>query len=416
MTMEDTISVPSENEPLAENFPLPVGLDSARVDAVDAILELGDVAVCKTTRSGFATSAIIAAHRRGLKMLIVSPTRKIAYSTVKSMVDLIGGVHCNIPGNQSCKFVKEKIEKDEFLREIPIPKGKCSECDDYATCPVTEIERIGNFTVVTMTYAKLEAITMSGKESKKFGKRLKDIDLVIFDEAHTISYPRLPQVDCDKHIVIPTSSWDSHAITGVYKKFRRLMDENEEHAEHIKFESESNPQRYTGFQIEISDPSSSQLLHFQFEQLLFVAETRKHWWSEDTANREVLALKNMISIMGSPTATISYIKDGDIEKMIITSGQGNIEYAIRLFVFLIVPKAKVCFVSGTLIESRPGFFSYLAVRELTNVIFPDLRKTNAKMHIHPSKWRFSALDSDNGIERAIKEIKEISREVDSRIS
>jgi hypothetical protein len=138
-----------------------------------------------------------------------------------------------------------------------------------------------------------------------------------------------------------------------------------------------------------------------------VAETRKRWWPEDKANGEVLALKNIISIMGSTTATISYIKDGDIEKMIITSGQGNIEYAIRLFVFGIVPKAKVCFVSGTLIESRLGFFSELAVRELTNVIFPDLRKTDAKMHIYPSKWRFSAFDSDNGIERAIKEIMEI---------
>jgi hypothetical protein len=249
MTMEDTISVPAANEPLAENFPLPVTIDSARVDAADAVLELGDVAVSKTTRSGFTTSVIIAAHRRGLKLLIVSPTRKIAYTTVKSTIDLIGGVHCNIPGNQSCKYVKEKIDKDEFLREIPIPKENCKECDEYKTCPVTEIERISNFTVVTMTYAKLEAITMSGKESKKFGKRLKDIDLVIFDEAHTISYPRLPQVDCDKHIAIPTSNWDSHAITGVYNRFRRLMDKNAEHAEHIKFESESNPQRYTGFRM-----------------------------------------------------------------------------------------------------------------------------------------------------------------------
>jgi hypothetical protein len=263
-----------------------------------------------------------------------------------------------------------------------------------------------------MTYAKLEAIAMSGKESKKLGKRLKDIDLVIFDEAHTISYPRLPQVDCDKHIVIPTSSWDSHAITGVYNKFRRLMDENEEHAEHIKFDSGSDPHHYTGFQVKNPYPSPPELIHFQLEQLLFVAETRKHWWSEDRANGEVLALKNIISIMGSTTATISYIKDGDIEKMIITSGQGDIEYAMRLFLSVMVSKAKVCFVSGTLIESRPGFFSELAGRELTNVIFPDLRNTNAKMHIHPSKWRFSAFDGDNGIKRAIKEIMEISREVD----
>ena len=191
--MEDTLSVPTANVPLSAPFSLPVGIDSARVDAVDAILDQGDVSVCKTPRSGFTTSVVVAAHRRGLKILIVSPTRKIATSTIESAVYRIGGVYCNIPGNQSCKYVKEKIEKDRFLREMPIPKGECSECDDYATCPVTEIERIDNFTVVTMTYAKLEAIIMSEKESKKFGEKLADIDLVIFDEAHTISYPNRTQ-------------------------------------------------------------------------------------------------------------------------------------------------------------------------------------------------------------------------------
>ena len=64
-----------------------------------------------------------------------------------------------------------------------------------------QIERIDNFTVVTMTYSKLEAIIMSEEESKRIGNKLEDIDLVIFDEAHTISFPSLPQVDFDTHIV-----------------------------------------------------------------------------------------------------------------------------------------------------------------------------------------------------------------------
>jgi hypothetical protein len=149
---------------------------------------LGDVAVCKTTRAGATTSAIIAAHRKGLKILVVSPTRKISLTTVKDTVESIGGVYCNVPGNQSCMYVKEEIRKDKFLRNLAIPKGKCSECEHFETCPVTEIERVKDFTVVTMTYAKLEAIMMNEKEAAKFGELLKDIKRVIFDELTTYHF------------------------------------------------------------------------------------------------------------------------------------------------------------------------------------------------------------------------------------
>ena len=408
MNMEDTLSVPAANLPLSDLFPQVVGIDSARVDAVDAILDQGDVSVCKTPRSGFTTSVVVAAHRKGLKILIVSPTRKIASSTIESAVYRIGGVYCNIPGDQSCRYVKEIIREDEFLRNIPIHKGECSKCEEYATCPVTEIERIDNFTVATMTYAKLEAIFMSEKETKRLGKKLEDIDLVIFDEAHTISYPSLAEVDLEKYVTIP--NWIHYAINGVYTEFCLLRNGHWDSAGQIKDLTESNPDRYTGFQFKIPRPTSAQVFHLQMKQLLEIAEIRKECWPKD-ADDHVLALKNIINIMGGPRATISYIKSGDAGKMIITSGQGNIERAIRSFVLGIASYARVCFVSGTLIESRPGLFAELAERELTNVIFPDLRNTNAKMHIHPSKWRFSDWDSENGIERAIKEIRKINEQV-----
>ena len=401
--MDDTLSRPALFVPASKYSSLPEGIDTALVDAVDTILKQGDVAVCKATRSGFTTSVIIAAHRQGLKILIVSPTKKMLSKTVRDTVKKIRGVYCNIPGNQSCKHVKKLIEKDQFLSEMPIPKDKCSKCDEYGICPVTAIERIDNFTVVTMTYSKLEAIIMSEEESKRIGNKLGDIDLVIFDEAHTISFPSLPQVDFDKHVAL--LDWEYHAITGVYNRFRRLMDQNRDHVDQIKFETEFHQDHYTGFQVEIPNSTSLQILHLQFEQLLEIAVTRKIWWPKDIADDNMRALRDIISIMGSPSATMSYIKSGDIEKMVVTNGQGNIQWAISYFLSFFVPEAKVCFVSGTLIECRPGFFSGLAMREITNVIFPDFRNTNAKMHIHPSRWKFSALDGNNGIERAIKEIQ-----------
>ena len=381
--------------PISKYFPLPVGIDPARVDAADAILEQGDVAVCKGTRAGFTTSAIIAAHKRGKKILIVSPTKKIASSTVKNTVNSIGGIYCNIPGNQSCKYVKEIIEEDRFLKEIPIPIGNCKKCEEYNTCPVTEFERIDNFTVVTMTYAKLEAIMVS-KISEEFCSKLADIDLVIFDEAHVISFPSLPQVDLDKYVTIPDES-ECYALDKAYKEFCLLRNKHWGHADDIKKIIESQPDQYTGFRVEIPNTPSPKEFHFQWYQLLKIALSRKSFWLKEEADDQVLALKNIVSIMGGITATISCIKSGDVEKMIITSGQGNIQRAIQNFLYDFVPKAKVCFVSGTLIECRPKFFAELAEREITNVIFPDICNTNAKMHIHPSKWKFSALNSENGI-------------------
>lgn len=60
--MEDTISRPALFVPASGYSSLPEDIDTERIDAVDAILNQGDVAVCKTTRAGFTTSAIIAAH------------------------------------------------------------------------------------------------------------------------------------------------------------------------------------------------------------------------------------------------------------------------------------------------------------------------------------------------------------------
>jgi len=407
--MEDT----EAKKPRSDSVSLAIWIDSERVHAVEA----DNIAVCKTPRSGFTTSAIITAHRQELKVLVVSPTKRLLDDTVRKAVEEIGGVYCPIPGNQSCIHIRQKIEADPFLSEIPIPKGKCSECGSYETCSVTLIERIPDFTVVGMTYAKLEGIMMSKKEAERIGKRLDNIDLVIFEEAHTISFPRLPKVNFDTNIIWPEefdvmlSLKKKPALISAYNNFCWLRKINEKYLGQIKSSAESNQEKYAGHQVNIRFPSSSQQHHLQMEQLLMVAEVRKNLWPREIADNNVRALKNIISIMSGKTATISYLKNGDTGKMIITGGRGNIEFAIHSFLEEIVPKANVCFVSSTLIEPRPRFFSELAGREITPAIFPDILGTNAKMHIHPSKWRFSDYDGEDGIARAVKEIKEIIEKV-----
>ena len=52
------------------------------------------------------------------------------------------------------------------------------------------------------------------------------------------------------------------------------------------------------------------------------------------------------------------------------------------------------------------FLNYPGVNQ--EFIFPDLNNTNSKMFIHPSKWRFSTRDGHDGIDRAVKEVRQLA--------
>lgn len=170
--------------PLNFWIPLPAGIDANRVEAADKILKMGNVAVCKPTRAGFTTSAVIAAERRKLKTLVVAPTRNILTKTVRETVERSGGVPCDIPGHGFCKYVQELTKNDPLLEKLPIMmKDRCDGCDEYETCPITEIERIDHFTTVTITYPKLESVMLSSSNSSNLIRaQLADVDLIIFDE------------------------------------------------------------------------------------------------------------------------------------------------------------------------------------------------------------------------------------------
>lgn len=402
--MSNSISKEHHPAPLTFWTPMPEGIDSKRVDAADKIIRMGNAAICKATRAGFTTSAVIAAERRGLKVLVVAPTRNILTKTVRETVKKSGGIHCDITGHSQCKYVQELIKKDPLFKELPILiEDRCDNCEDYETCPVTEIERVDNFTTATITYSKLESVMISTSESAAFiREKLADINIVIFDEAHVLSFPNLPQVDFDKYLVIPDRYG---SLRKVYKNWLSLRDENRDHASEIEFFTEQDPQHYTGFAVPTNNISSWQEKAKMWGELISLAKKRTEW---DISASDILALRDIISIMSGLNATISYIEKSGSGRMVVSGCQGKNQHALEQFLKETVPKAKIIFVSGTLVERGRGFFSELSGRDIKSVVYPDLNDTNHIMQIHPSTWRYSKRDGRNGIKRAIEEVRAIS--------
>jgi hypothetical protein len=399
-------SIPKEAHSASLNLwtLLPPGIDSDRVEAADKILQMGDVAVCKPTRSGFTTSAVVASERIGRKILFVAPTRNILGKTVRNTVEEMGGTPCDIPGNRVCKYIQEKIQKDPLLEKLPIMKEhSCDECEDYDECPVTEIERVEDFTTACITYSKLEAVMLSSSDNAQFIRdQLSDVDLVILDEAHLLSFPSLPQVDFGRLVRIPETY---SALRQVRDRWIDLYDENRDYARQIEANTELDPQHYTGLPVHTHYTSDWMEMAKLWGELLNLAKYRDFYGVNDD---DILALRDIITIMSGSTATISYLKSKDIGRMVVSGSQGRNQFALRKFLTEVAPKAQVIFVSGTLVERRAGFFSGLSGREIKTAIFPDLNNTTSKMVIHPSKRRFSTKDGQNGIDRVIEEARAIS--------
>ena len=393
--------------PITSFFPLPEGIDADRVKAANKILKMGNVAVCKTTRAGFTTSAVLAAEQWDLKTLVIAPTRNILSKTVRKTVQNNGGRPCGIVGNTACKYLQKIIKKDPLLAELPLMKAEeCDDCEHYDTCPVTEIERVDDFTTSTITYAKLEAVMLSSSDSAAFIKeRLAEVDVIILDEAHLLSFPSLPQVDFDKYVVIPE---EFRALRRIYAKWREMQNENREEAHHIEFLVDQDLQGFTGIRVPTNYKRRWEEISKFWGELIEFARLRDAWGTSDA---DIIALRDIITIMCGGDATISYISSNGCGRMIVTGSEGREYYALKQFFAEVAPKAKVIFVSGTLVERSSGYFSHMTDREIKSAVYPDKNRTNSMMFIHPSTWRFSHWDRRNGIERAIKEARDISESV-----
>jgi len=108
-------------------------------------------------------------------------------------------------GHSHCALLQKE---DEVLLKLPLslpkscPKGPGG-CEEYPECDLTRAW-FESSNLRDITYAKLAAIAFSNPydtESKYLITQLRDIDIIIFDESHSLSVENSPSVDAVKQPV-----------------------------------------------------------------------------------------------------------------------------------------------------------------------------------------------------------------------
>lgn len=385
---------------LAIRFPISE-IDQQRVEIARKIIDGGSCKVHKAPRSGFSTSAVLAAVGAGRKVLFVVPTNRIIDETVHS-ASL--GNFVKVAPNLACLKLEDSVGKDKFLSKLPLPLPDCKECGILGTCPVTEILNSDRL-IMAITYRKLEALILSRSTiAQQILKRLSAAAIVLLDEAHTISLTPVVRVAALSQVKIPEGYPKLHEILAKWlelkeinnDRLRRILQEgNEGHlAKHLS-EIFTNDKKLNFNQLVAA-----------FNELRDLAIHRREL---DMDSRDILTLRDIISLMGSNLIAITYMRDGNEGGVYLTSNYWISINALRKFLTEYAYRANHIYVSATQVEPDPNFFSDLSGKEVRDVIFPDLNKTDDKMTIYSDTRRLTAQNFKKELPRTINEITYLCR-------
>jgi len=400
-------------------------IDRARVDAAKDILRGPSSKVYKSTRSGFTTSAVIAAQELGMSILVISPTNRILNDTIQAASE---GRSVSIPANISCLKIQEDLQSDKFLAQIPLPLPSCKDCEMYQNCPVTHILRIihpvkviapekrrdkclitensSNYSeVISVTYQKLVTLMLSkAKTAKKILRILSSINVILLDEAHTIALPAVVAVRAFTEIEIPKGF---PALSKVNSKW---LDFNRKKELDIKELAEEGNRGHVGRHlsknVHINDTLSFKQLVAAWNELLNLAKRRKELGIEDS---QILALRDIISLLSGHFLALTYRKEKEDSGGSVYFA-GNYWIAHRVlseFLTKYGSHATQLYVSGTLVEPHPNYYSELSGKIVRDVIFPDIRNTNKMMMINSDKWRLDSHNFTEKLEEIVDRIVEI---------
>ena len=400
-------------------------IDRARVDAAKDILRGASSKVYKSTRSGFTTSAVIAAKELVMNILVVSPTNRILNDTIQAACE---GRSVSIPANISCLKIQDELEGDKFLAQIPLPLPSCKDCEMYQNCPVTRILRIihpakviapekrrdkclitenssNDSKVISVTYQKLVALMLSkAKTAKDILRILSSMNVISLDEAHTIALPAIVAVKAFTEIEIPKGF---PALSKVNSKW---LDFNRKTEQDIKKLAEEGNRGHVGRHLSkivcIDDKLSFKQLVAAWNELLNLAKRRKELGIKES---QILALRDIISLLSGHFLALTYRKEKeDLGGNVYFAGNYWIaNRALSEFLTKYGPHAIHLYVSGTLVEPHPNYYSELSGKIVRDVIFPDIRNTNKMMMIISDKWRLDSHNFTEKLEKIMDRIVEI---------
>ena len=373
--------------------------DQRLVRAAEEIIESGSCAVSKPIRAGMTTSTVMACERRGWPLLMLAPTRRILQETVaKASSDAV-----RIPGNSECPLIEPDLKKNPILRQLPLALPDCQKCNNSEWCEVLAIVRAEDPGVMGLTYAKIEALMLShGRMAKKILTKISRAEVFMLDEAHLLSLPSAVSVRTFVSLKIPAK------YTTLERVYQRLLDFCQSHVQEIQ---ELMERAEEGHASQHLSKSLLNLNKLEWKELKMAwQQLRKLAVAHDLPEDDILTLRDIITILSTSQISIGYISEDEGESggVYVSAGQVRQWRALNEFLTKYVDNAKVLFVSGTLFEPRPGYFSELAGKEIKNVIFPDLRCATEKLTLIPDSWKLNSRNFYEELPRILQTVQAIA--------
>lgn len=377
-----------------------LGYDKRLISKAEKIIGQGSCGVVKVVRAGFTTSAILACERQNWKLLVLEPTKRILEETVKKATS---GNVVRVPGNHECPRLQEMMERYPVLKSLPMNLPDCDSCIEAGSCEVLEILRVDNFDTAGLTYAKLEALMSSkGTRAKEILAKLSKAEVIIMDEAHTLCTPPAASVRALETPVIPKRY---KFLNKICQNWQALCDKYEDN---IKKISQKAEQTYAGQYLAEKHPNKDNLSFNDVDKAW--KHLRLLAISNEVDESTVVMMKDIIEILSNEWITISYIseKGGTTGKVMISAESNSKTRGISEFLHKNARQARHIYVSGTLYEPRPDYFSGFSGKPISQVIFPDVRKTTEKMVLIPDRWKLGSQNFRRKMQVIIGTIKAIS--------
>lgn len=373
------------------------------IDQASEIIDSGKSAlVYKTTRAGLTTSSIAAAKLLGKKVLILEPNHGIRENTINKVPEI---AHKSILPNKKCLRLQKKFIEDPDLEKLFYSLPNCEECSLYDNCEVTEFLRSSDYDVVSMTYKKLEALVLSKSKitNKIFDKLNTDIDLIIFDEAHILNYQDTIKINYQFNPSDVFKTKDTLRI--ICNSWQSLKDDildlnpwSEESNLDILEQRLSKGKSSQNLALQVYQPVylKPETLKYAQKELLELAENR---YNLNLSFDEIERFRDLINFFNNNVGIFIIQIVGD-ETLISGIGYNYVQEFIKK-----VPK-QVLITSATLYEKNKGFFGQMVGSDLEEITFQDLRRTDDKVKIIPSKYKMDYRD-ERVFENLIRNAKEI---------
>ena len=375
-----------------------------RTTAAASILEAvgsGVVAVSKSVRAGLTTSSVLAAKAAGKRLLVVAPTLRILRETVS---EAAGGGAVMVAGNGSCPLLAEELAACPILEELPISlPDDCEKCPHFGACEVTAILGRSDFDATGITYAKIQALMLSGsKISKMLRAAVQKTDYVLLDEAHLLGFGSVPSVPVAPLPEVPPEFKSLEKIRALWVD---LLARHGEKVGEIEAAAREGPAgKHLSRHIDNLGTLTWRELRAAWGELRTLAKTG------EMGRDELLLLRDAIEILSYGRGSLHYVSEdeGRAGRVWISGSRGRGERALSRFLQSVVPYAGHVYASGTLVEPHEGYFAELSGKAVARAIFPDVLRASERVTLIPDTWSLNAGGFSKKLPAIVDQIRQIA--------